>query len=134
MSLRRAPISVFIAITPTSFLWPCREGGQLGLQGDEMEGVAQAGDELRVLAEAAGDQHHVDRPCSIAYSRHSASRLPARNAAKADLALRFGALGERPPFLVLQAREVVHGVIEVDVQVVGLQAAQMPSSAVIMSA
>ncbi len=90
-----------------------------------MERVAQAGDELRVLAEAVGDQHHVDQILldRVVQAFGEPAAVP-RHAAKADLALGFGALGERPPLLVFQARDVVHGVIEVDVEVVGLQAAQ----------
>ena len=124
MSFRRAPISVFIAITPTFFsLAFVEKARQLGLQGDEMKGVAQAGDELRVLAEAVGDQHHVDQVLldRVVQAFGEPAAVP-RHTTKADLALRLGALGERPPLLVFQARDVVHGVIEVDVQVVGLQA------------
>ena len=90
-----------------------------------MEGVAQAGDELRVLAEAVGDQHHVDQVLlDRVVQTFGQPAAVTGHAAKADLALRLGALGERPPLLVLHARDVVHGVIEVDVEVVGLQAAQ----------
>ena len=126
MSFRRAPISVFIATTPTSFSLALSSArGSSRLQGDEMEGVAQAVVEIGVLAEAVGDQHDVDQ---IVVDRVlEAFGEPAAvsgHAAKADLALLLGALGERPPFRVLQARDVVDRVIEVDVQVVGLQAAQ----------
>ena len=126
MSLSRAPISVFIAITPTSLALAFSSArGSSRLQRDEMEGVAQAVVEVGVLAEAVGDQHDVDQiVLDRVVEAFGEPAAVAGHAAKADLALLLGALGELPPFRVLHPPDVVDRMVEVDVEVVGPQAAQ----------
>ena len=52
MSLRRAPISVFMAMTPMFFSPRLVEHGrQIRLDRDEMEGVLELGDQIGILAE-----------------------------------------------------------------------------------
>ena len=90
-----------------------------------MEGVAKPGIEIRILAEAVGAEDDVHEV--VVDGVIEASGKPAAmtgHAAKADFSLFPRALGKKRPGFVLHAVDAVHGVIEVDVEIVGLQAFQ----------
>lgn len=48
----------------------------------------------------------------------------ARHSSKADFALLLGPCGELKPLVILETRDVIYGMVEVEVDVIGLQAAQ----------
>ena len=127
MSFSRPPISVFIAITPTSLALALLERArQLGLQRDEVEGVAQAVVEVRVLAEAVGDQHDVDqvraRSRSRGIRRAGCRGRTCRGSGSCPAALARSVNSHHSGFC--SAPDVVDRVVEVDVEPVGLQAPQ----------
>ena len=96
---------------------------QLRMAGNEVEAPGEAFVELGILAEVEGDQHHVHHVLveGVVEAGHQAPRMPG-HPGEADLALLAGALAEFEPLRVVEPGDVVDGVVEVDVHVVGLQA------------
>ena len=74
---------------------PVENPRQIRLERGEVDGIAQPGIEVRILSEIVGDQHHVDEIVidGVVETLDQPAAVSG-HAAKADLALLVGALGE----------------------------------------